>query len=110
MQETLEAVHEAIRPGVRADEVWQTFVDSFKRHDMEPAIRFLGHGLGLSLHEEPFIAGHSSTVLEEGMVLAIEPVYRIGEMGFHLEDNLIVTANGVENMTSRIGRDLVVVG
>jgi Xaa-Pro dipeptidase len=110
MQETLQEVHEAIRPGVRANEVWQTFVDSFASHDMEPAIRFLGHGLGLSLHEEPFIAAHSHTVLEEGMVLAIEPIYRNGDTGFHLEDNLIVTQNGVENMTPRIGRELVVVG
>ncbi len=110
MQETLQTVHEAIRPGVRADEVWKVFVDAFGQRGMQPAIRFLGHGLGLSLHEEPFIAAHSTTMLEEGMVLAIEPIYREGSTGFHLEDNLIVTTNGVENMTSRIGRDLVVVG
>jgi Xaa-Pro aminopeptidase len=110
MQDTLEAIHAVIRPGVRADEVWETFVQTFKSHQMEPAIRFLGHGLGLSLHEEPFIAAHSQTLLEAGMVLAIEPIYRNGNMGFHLEDNLIVTEGGVENLTSRIGRELVVVG
>ena len=110
MQDTLETIHAAIRPGVRADEVWETFVQAFKSHHMEPAIRFLGHGLGLSLHEEPFIAAHSQTVLEAGMVLAIEPIYRNRDSGFHLEDNLIVTESGVENLTSRIGRDLVVVG
>jgi Xaa-Pro aminopeptidase len=110
MQETLSTMHETIRPGVRADEVWHAFVKSFKTHGMEPAIRFLGHGLGLSLHEEPFIADHSRTVLEAGMVLAIEPIYRDGDIGFHLEDNLIVTETGVENMTGRIGAELVVVG
>lgn len=110
MQETLQTLHETIRAGVRADEVWRTFVQTFKKHGMEPAIRFLGHGLGLSLHEEPFIAAHSKTVLEVGMVLAIEPIYRDGNIGFHLEDNLIVTESGVENMTGRIGPELVVVG
>jgi len=110
MQDTLASVHQAIRPGVRTDEVWQAFVAAFKRHDMEPAIRFLGHGLGLSLHEAPFIAAHTDTILEAGMVLAVEPIYRRGEMGFHLEDNLIVTETGVENMTSRIGPELVVAG
>jgi Xaa-Pro aminopeptidase len=110
MQQTMEALHAAIRPGVVARDLWDTFVREFARHDMKPAIRFLGHGLGLSLHEEPFIAAHSEMVLEEGMVLAIEPIYRIGEIGFHLEDNLIVTADGVENMTSRLGTELAVVG
>ncbi len=110
MQETLAEIHEAIQPGVQAREVWETFVRAFERRGLEPAIRFLGHGLGLSLHEEPFIAAHSETVLEEGMVLAIEPIYRRGESGFHLEDNLIVTATGVENMTAGIGPELVVAG
>lgn len=110
MQETMAALHEAIRPGVVTRDVWQTFVEEFARRDMQPAIRFLGHGLGLSLHEEPFIAAHTETVIEAGMVLAIEPIYRQGEIGFHLEDNLIVTADGVENMTSRLGSELAVVG
>ena len=78
---------------------------------MAPAMRFLGHGLGLSLHEEPFIAAHTDTPLEAGMVFAIEPVYKTDDgMGFHLEDNLIVTATGVENMTARFGPDLIVAG
>jgi Xaa-Pro dipeptidase len=110
MQETMAAIHAAIRPGVVARELWETFVQAFARHDMKPAIRFLGHGLGLSLHEEPFVAAHSETVLEEGMVLAVEPIYRVGDIGFHLEDNLIVTADGVENMTSLLGTELAVVG
>jgi Xaa-Pro dipeptidase len=110
MQETMAALHKAIRPGVVASDLWQTFVDEFAQRDMQPAIRFLGHGLGLSLHEEPFIRAHSETVIEEGMVLAIEPIYRIGEIGFHLEDNLVVTANGVENMTALLGNELAVVG
>jgi Xaa-Pro aminopeptidase len=110
MQETMAVIHAVIRPGVEARAVWQTFVDEFGRHGMAPAIRFLGHGLGLSLHEEPFVAAHSDTVIESGMVLAIEPVYREGEIGFHLEDNLIVTNGGVENMTSYLGSELAVVG
>ncbi len=110
MQETMAVLHDEIRPGVLACDVWQAFVDEFARRDMAPAIRFLGHGLGLSLHEEPFIRARSETVLEEGMVLAIEPIYRIGEIGFHLEDNLIVTADGVENMTALLGDELAVVG
>lgn len=110
MQETLGEVEQAIRPGIHARELWESFVSSFQRQGMEPALRFLGHGLGLSLHEEPFIASHSNTVLEAGMVLAVEPVYEDNGFGYHLEDNLIVTEDGVENMTSRFGPGLIVVG
>jgi Xaa-Pro aminopeptidase len=110
MQETLAEVENFIRPGVTAREVWETFVDSFARRDMRPAIRFLGHGLGLSLHEEPFVAAHSDTVLEAGMVLAVEPIFEADGVGYHLEDNLIVTDLGVENMTSQFGPDLITVG
>lgn len=110
MQETLAAVHAAIRPGGRTSDLWKAFTGGFARYGMKPAIRFLGHGLGLSLHEEPFIAGHTDIELEAGMVFAIEPIYRIGNVGFHLEDNLIVTAGGVENMTSLFPPELLVLG
>lgn len=111
MQETLAAIHATIKPGARTSALWRVFVEGFRKHDMIPVIRFLGHGLGLSLHEEPFIAAHTDTVLEAGMVFAIEPVYKTAEgLGYHLEDNVIVTPTGVENMTSRFGPDLLVVG
>lgn len=111
MQETLAAIHTAIRPGARTSDLWRVFLQTFKQYNMAPAMRFLGHGLGLSLHEEPFIAAHTDSVLEAGMVFAIEPVYKTADgMGFHLEDNLIVTPTGMENMTSRFGPDLIVVG
>jgi len=110
MQDTLAAVHEAIRPGANTVDLWQVFVSTFAKFEMAPVIKFLGHGLGLSLHEEPFISADSSTVLEAGMVFAIEPVYRVGDIGYHLEDNVIVTEAGVENMTSHFGRELIVIG
>ena len=72
--------------------------------------RGTSHGIGRALHEEPFIAGHTNVELESGMVFAIEPVYRLGDLGFHLEDNVIVTETGFENMTTLIGRGPIVVG
>jgi Xaa-Pro aminopeptidase len=111
MQETLLAIHRAIRPGVHTVDLWRILVERFAKHGMAPSMRFLGHGLGLSFHEEPFIAEHTDAVLEPGMVLAIEPVFNTNDgMGFHLEDNVIVTSQGEENMTSRFGPDLIVVG
>jgi Xaa-Pro dipeptidase len=110
MQDTLAEIHAAIRPGVSTRELWDAFVRSFAKQEMQPAIRFLGHGLGLSVHEEPFIAEHTDVTLEAGMVFAIEPVYQIGDVLFHLEDNVIVTEDGVENMTSSFGPGLIARG
>ena len=110
MQETLANVHATIHAGGNTSDLWNAFTKGFAKYRMEPAIRFLGHGLGLSLHEEPFIAAHTNVELEADMVFAIEPVYRIGNVGFHLEDNLIVTEHGVENMTSHFDPELIVLG
>lgn len=99
----------AIRPGVSTRTVWSTFVDAFAARNLTPAIRFLGHGLGLSLHEEPFIAAHTDTVIEEGMVLAIEPIAQVGDVKYFVEDNLVVGPGGVELFTDRFGVTLPVV-
>jgi Xaa-Pro aminopeptidase len=67
---------------------------------LEP-INFVGHGLGLTLHEEPYINKFSDTLLEPGMVLCIEPYYMMVDqnMGFQIEDEIIVTENGYELIT-----------
>lgn len=110
MQETLTRIEDMIRPGVRTSALWNAFIENFGRYEMKPAIRFLGHGLGLSLHEEPYIAAHADTVIEEGMVFAIEPVYQEGSIGYHIEDNVLVTRDGIENLTTELPRQLIVVG
>lgn len=110
MNEIIADIYAQMRPGADAGEIWRRFVDLFHSHNMQPAMKFLGHGLGLSLHEEPYIAGHSHSVLEEGMVMAVEPVYNVGDYGYHLEDNLAIGAEGPEIFTSEYGADIPQVG
>jgi Xaa-Pro aminopeptidase len=81
MEETLLAIYEVAHAGNTTADLWRTFVSSFGAHGMEPAIRFLGHGLGLSLHGEPFIASHTETELEVGMVSRSSPSTRSGASG-----------------------------
>lgn len=58
-------------------------------------IHSLGHGIGLDIHEEPFISPKSDSILEEGMVFSIEPgIYLPGEFGVRIED-LVVIKNGI---------------
>ena len=64
-------------------------------------IDFLGHGLGLTIHEAPYIDRFSDSTLEAGMVLAIEPYLMLPERnwGFQLEDEVVVTETGYERLT-----------
>lgn len=54
-----------------------------------------GHGLGLSIHEEPYARADNCLVLQEGMVFTIEPgIYLPGQLGIRIEDDVLVTASG----------------
>jgi Xaa-Pro aminopeptidase len=68
----------------------------------------LGHGVGLEIHEDPFLRWHTGLPLEEGMVVTIEPgVYIPGLGGVRIEDMVEVTADGGRPMP-RSARELIV--
>jgi Xaa-Pro aminopeptidase len=59
-----------------------------------------GHGVGVTGHEAPRIVPYNDEVLEEGMVIMLEPgIYLPGETGVRLEDALLITADGAEILT-----------
>lgn len=58
---------------------------------------FVGHGIGLFVHEEPYIGRYGDAKLEEGMVLGTEPVLLVpGRFGFQVKDIVAVGRDGAE--------------
>lgn len=69
----------------------------------------LGHGLGYEVHENPRIAKGNPSPLQEHCVITIEPgIYIPGEFGMRIEDDVVVTKNGAQILTTA-PRELVVV-
>lgn len=101
----------AIRPGVTAESVDRAARAPLVSAGHEVLIRHrTGHGLGLEVHEWPYIVEGNKSLLEPGMVFTVEPgVYRIGEIGVRIEDDMLVTEEGAESLTT-FARDLVVIG
>jgi Xaa-Pro aminopeptidase len=67
----------------------------------------LGHGLGLDVHEAPRLSTESSDTLEPGNVVTVEPgIYVEGRFGIRIEDDVVVTPDGLENLTG-FRKDLV---
>ncbi|WP_067685755.1 M24 family metallopeptidase [Nocardia jejuensis] len=93
----------AVRPGVTAQSV-----DAAGRDVLTAAgigqyfVHRTGHGIGLSVHEEPYIVAGNDLILEAGMAFSIEPgVYFPGYWGARIEDIVVVTEDGCESMNKR---------
>jgi Xaa-Pro aminopeptidase len=99
----LRTVHErciaALRPGAMTSDVYRIYREAMDAAGL-PAYHFVGHGLGVTLHEDPFLNSLHSMPLEEGMVLCIEPLTFVeGSYGMQIEDELLITADGCEPFT-----------
>lgn len=59
-----------------------------------------GHGIGLEIHEDPFLRPESEGTLQAGQILTIEPgVYIPGKLGVRIEDDILITENGCKVLT-----------
>jgi ectoine hydrolase len=88
-------VLEAMRPGVSARQVYEAYRAKFDLLGMAP-ISFVGHGIGLDLHEWPYLADFDDSVLAPGLVMGVEPLaYRTGHgFGMQIKDMVAIGDDG----------------
>jgi Xaa-Pro aminopeptidase len=103
LQAAQQAAVDAVRPGVTA-----SAIDEAARSVIADAgfgeyfVHRTGHGIGLDVHEEPYIVGGNDLPLEPGMAFSVEPgIYLPGRWGARIEDIVVVTETGVESVNNQ---------
>ena len=101
MMKAREIALSMVKPGTRCADIDLATQDYFKSLGYEDAIRHrTGHGIGLGNHEAPFLSAGGDHVLEENMVISIEPALYFDDIGgFRHSDTVLVTKTGYEIMT-----------
>lgn len=103
LERAQQAAVDAVRPGVTATHVDRAARDLLVAAGLgEAFLHRTGHGIGLSVHEEPYIVTGDETVLRAGMAFSIEPgIYFPGRWGARIEDIVVVTESGSESLNRR---------
>jgi Xaa-Pro aminopeptidase len=98
-----DACESMLRPGTRVPDLWNTYLTTCRKNRIEPSLKFLGHGIGRTVHEEPYLTDTRDVVLAPNVTHTMEPLYMLpGRMGFHVEDMYRITADGFEKLTGQL--------
>jgi Xaa-Pro aminopeptidase len=110
-------IMDMVKPSASCLAIYEAFIAKLGQMNLPP-ISFVGHGIGLHLHEDPYlgktpILGRpgTDTVIEEGMVLGFEPLCYDTGYGFGMQnkDMLLVTSTGSELLSDYTDTDRLIV-
>ncbi|MDP6060344.1 MAG: Xaa-Pro peptidase family protein, partial [Pirellulaceae bacterium] len=95
------AVREAMKPGARGKDLHRIATQILDENELQSVGPVVGHGVGLDLHEPPYLSASCETHLEVGMVLTVEIALRIDGLGsINVEDMVLLTPGGHELITT----------
>jgi Xaa-Pro dipeptidase len=101
---------DAIKPGASTRSIYELYLSKLSDLGLPP-ISFIGHGIGLHLHEDPYLGPTDDQALEAGMVLGIEPlIYETGfGFGMQNKDMVLVTESGCTLLSDHADTDKLLV-
>jgi ectoine hydrolase len=101
---------DAIKPGASTRAIYELYLKKVGELGLPP-ISFIGHGIGLHLHEDPYLGPTEDRALEAGMVLGIEPlIYETGfGFGMQNKDMVLVTSGGCELLSDYLDTDKLLI-
>jgi Xaa-Pro aminopeptidase len=98
-----DACKALLKPGLPVADLYRAYVKFLVSRGIEPSLKFLGHGIGQTVHEEPYITDTRTVVMEPNIAFTMEPLYMLpGRMGFHVEDMYLITPGGFEAITGML--------
>src|SRR5712672_3668174 len=101
---------DAIKPDASSRAIYELYLRKLGELGLPP-ISFIGHGIGLHLHEDPYLGPTQDQPLEAGMVLGIEPlIYETGfGFGMQNKDMVLVTRGGCELLSDYLDTDKLLI-
>jgi len=99
-----ETCQSMARPGLPVADLYRKYAELCRASGVEPTLQFLGHGIGQTIHEEPYITERRDTVFQPNMTFTMEPLLMLPaeKMGFHVEDMYLINETGCERITGNV--------
>lgn len=99
-----------LKEGANVKVISRMVENDFKLHNYE-LIHSLGHGVGIDIHEYPYLHGKNDTFLKDKMVVTNEPgIYIPGKFGVRIEDTVLITKTGCINLTKSDKNYIIIEG
>lgn len=97
-----ESCIQYMKPGMRASDIYEIAMNMIRETEYEKYFyQSFGHGIGLAVHQKPFIRAMSEDVLQENVIMTIEPgIYIPGWGGIRIEDDILIQKEGCKNLVS----------
>ncbi len=109
VKDMVEKLIPILKPGVPVSDIRAFELNLYEGTGYEAVVPYTGHGVGLKVHEPPYLSQVDDTVLEPNMVVTVEPTVQYsadGDIFISIEDQLLITENGAEWLTADAPLDL----